>query len=411
MQPDTENPQTCPHCGNLLAPNSAACPNCGRRISRFHASRETVLGISIALIVIFFFVTRSVAKAYHLKLNALAQQWFQSGQRQLQSGNAAQALVDFRTALVYAPDDPRIQFPLAEALAASGRDAEARAYLLGLLQQSPSNAPVNLALARISARAGSESEALRYYHGAIYGVWPQDPLAERLQTRFELCQFLLGRNDKSSVDTELLALASEIPLNNAEMLARAGTMFLDAGDATHALDEFRKALSARPSLLIALRGAGLTAFQLDHYRQAEKYLSEARRISRNDAEIASALTMTRLVLSADPSLPGLTFQDRRQRVRADFHQAFLHLQACMKNLGIAGSSASAPQPDVASLFTKAKAFRLRLSDRYLRRPEDLNAALDFTFEMENLCAQKCGPSAGFDAALLRLEKSRRSSQP
>lgn len=410
MEPEIENPQSCPHCGNLLASDSLVCPNCGRRVSQVHFSKETVLGVSLVLIIAFFFVTRSVARAYHLKLNAVAQQWFQTGQRQLQSGNATQALVSFRTALVYTPDNPQIQFRLAQALANNDRDAEARAYLLGLLQHSPSDAPINLALARISARAGSESEALRYYHGAIYGVWSQDPLAMRLETRFELCQFLLARSDKTSADTELLALASEIPPQDAEMLARAGNMFLNAGDSAHALEEFRKALSARPSLLVALRGAGLTAFQVDNYRQAEKYLTEAHRISRNDPEIASAMTMTHLVLSADPSAPGLSMKERRERVRADFDHAFLRLQDCMKSRAATGSSSAPPQPDVASLFTKAKAFRLRLSDRYLRRPEDLNAALDFTFEIENLCAQKCGTPEGLDAALLRLEKSREGHQ-
>jgi tetratricopeptide (TPR) repeat protein len=263
----------------------------------------------------------------------------------------------------------------------------------------------------MAARSGSETDALRYYHGAIYGVWPQDPLAKRLQTRFELCQFLLGRNDKSSADTELMALAAEIPLGDAEMQARAGTMFVSANDPAHALDEFRKALSARPSLFVALRGAGLTAFQLNDDLLAERYLAQAYRMKKSDSEIASALSTSRLVLLADPSAPGLTQRERRDRVRADFRQAFSHLQTCMKTLGEGGSSASANQTDLGALFTKAKTFRLRLSDHYLRRPEDLNAALDFTLEIENLCAQKCGPPRGLDAALLRLEKSRRSSQP
>jgi tetratricopeptide (TPR) repeat protein len=410
VESDSDNSQSCPHCGNALAAGSATCPDCGRRISQPHFSPETVLVFCAILISIFFLVTRSVARAYHAKLGSLAQQWFESGQQQLQSGNAAQARVDFRTALVYAPDDPRIQFPLAEALAASGRDTEARAYLLGLLAHSPSDAPVNLALARISARTGSETDALRYYHGAIFGVWPEEPAKRRLQTRFELCQFLLDRNDASSAEAELIVLAPEIRADDAQAHVRAGDMFIRAGDPGRAMEEYRRALSARPSLFPALRGAGITAFQLGDYSQAAKFLDPAHRQAKNDAEIAADLETSRFVLSADPFAPGLTEEGRRDRVRADFRLAFSRLQDCTKTVHDSGGPATPQDSDLADMYRKANVYRLRLSDRYLRRAEDLSAALDFTFEVENVCAQKCGPPRGADQALLLLEKFQQGGQ-
>ncbi|HKW87908.1 MAG TPA: tetratricopeptide repeat protein [Candidatus Acidoferrales bacterium] len=355
-------------------------------------------------------MTGFVSRAYHQKLNALSQEWLLRGQQDLKSANASRAIVDFRTALVYSPDDSQIQFRLAQGLAELGRDAEARAYLLGLLAQAPAGAPTNLALARLSARAGSVSDALRYYHGAIFGVWPEDPAGRRLETRFELCQFLLGRKDDSDAQAELIALAPEIPRGDAELHARAGDMFVQAGDPTRGLEEYRQALMSHPALVAALRGAGLTEFQLGDYRHAQEYLERAHREAGADLDVTSTLEMTRLVLHADPFAPGLKEDERRERVRADFRQAYSRLETCLNAQNNSASSAKPQQPDLDALITKAKAFRLRVNDTYLRRTEDLNAALEFAFEMEDACTKACGSPRDLDEALILLQKSRQNGK-
>ena len=405
-----DNVRSCPRCGTLLAAGETHCPYCGHWRSSLHFSPEIVLSLSGVLLVALFFVTGFVSRAYHQKITALSQQWLLRGQQDLKSSNPSQAIMDFRTALVYNPDDTQIQFRLAQGLAELGRDAEARAYLLGLLAQAPAGAPTNLALARLAARSGSVSDALRYYHGAIFGAWPEDPAGRRLETRFELCQFLLGHKDDSDAQAELIALAPEVPVGDAKLHAKAGDMFVQADDLTRGLEEYQRVLAYHPAYATALRGAGLTEFQLGNYRQAQGYLERAHREAKGDSEVASALEMTRLVLQADPTAPGLKAGERRERVRADFRLAFSRLESCMKAQGISATSVNSQKSDLPALLTKAKTFRLRLGDRYLRRTEDLNAALDFVFQIEESCAKECGTPQGLDKGLLLLEKSRQNGK-
>lgn len=417
---EVENPRTCPHCGNSFPVGATQCPRCDTGLSLFLHSRETVLSLTAAILIAFFFFAGFITRGYHQKLNALGEQWFETGQQRLKSGAAAAALADFRTALVYRPGDAQIQFQLAQALAAEGRDGEARAYLLGLLARAPSDAPINLALARIAARAGPKARALRYYHGAIYGVWPKNAESNRLNARLELCRFLIARGDTSSADAELIALASEIPEEQgAPLHVQAGELFLAIGDAKHALPEFRLALTVEHPSAGAWRGAGLAAYQIGDFSHAEYYLDRAYRLERkgkkdkkNEARVLSALDDSRLVLSVDPYLRGLSALDRRDRVRSDFENAFSRLQSCAKSLGANLSAKAPPQSDLAALYATAKAMQPKLTDRNLtRHPDQLTAAMNLAFSMENIAAARCGPPQGPDNALVLLGKFHQARQP
>ncbi|MHB8525159.1 MAG: tetratricopeptide repeat protein [Candidatus Acidiferrales bacterium] len=399
-----DNPRICPHCGNRLPAGATHCPHCNSRLSLILHSRETVLSLTAAIVIVLFFLTGFITRGYHEKLAALGEQWFEAGEQQLKSGAAGAALEDFHTALVYRPDDAQIQFRLAEALAADHRDGEARAYLLGLLARNPSDAPINLALARISATNGSEAGALRYYHGAIYGVWPKNPETNRLNARLELSRFLVGRNDTSIADAELIALISEIPQHGAELHAQAGDLFLRIGDAKHALSEFRSALTVKHPSANSVRGAGLAAYQLGEYQEAERYLERAQRLRTSDADVTSALVLSRLVISADPYLRGLSDAERRARTQRDFAQAFFRLRACAKKSANVSASA-APQSDLAMLTSQAKALQPRLTERNLRlHPSQVNVAMILVFAMEDAATKECGEAQGIDEALTLIGK-------
>jgi len=399
-----DNPRICPHCGNPLPAGATQCPRCNSRLSLILHSRETVLSITVAIVIVLFFLTGFITRGYHEKLAAVGEQWFEAGERQLHAGNAGFALEDFHTALVYRPDDAQIQFRLAEALAADHRDGEARAYLLGLLARNPSDAPINLALARISATNGSEAGALRYYHGAVYGVWPKNPETNRLNARLELSRFLVGRNDTSIADAELIALISEIPQHGAELHAQAGDLFLRIGDAKHALSEYRSALRVKHPSANSVRGAGLAAYQLGEYQEAERYLERAHRLRTSDADVTSALVLSRLVISADPYLRGLSEAERRTRTQRDFAQAFFRLRACAKKSANVSTSA-APQSDLAMLTSQAKALQPRLTERNLRlHPSQVNVAMILVFAMEDAATKECGEAQGIDEALTLIGK-------
>lgn len=401
-----ENARTCPQCGNPLPAGATECPRCDNGLFVLLRSREIVLSLTAVIVIVLFFLTGFITRDYHRKLTALGRQWFDEGEQQLKSGNAAAALADFHTALVYSPDDTQIQFQLAQALAAEGRNSEARAYLLELQAHAPSDAPINLALARISAGAGSEADAVRYYHGAVYGVWPSDAEANRLKARLELCRFLITRGDTSIAEAELLALASEIPeRNGASLHAETGDLFLRIGDATRALSEFRSALTVEHPPKDALRSAGLAAYQLGEFQQAERYLDRARRLGNRDADVSRALDISRLVTSADPYAPGLSEADRRDRARRDFEQAFGRLQSCAKSRGIDLFAKDAPRSEMVTLGMQAKALEAQLTDQNLRQhPGQIDVAMNLVFVTEDAVTKECGAPQGMDEALTLVGK-------
>ena len=407
-----ENPRTCPQCGNPLPAGASECPRCDNGLFALLHSREIVLSLTAAIVIVLFFLTGFITRGYHQKLGALGRQWFEAGEQQLKSGNAAAALADFHTALVYSPDDAQIQFQLAQALAAEGRSSEARSYLLELQAHAPSDGPINLALARISADTGSEADALRYYHGAIYGVWPSEAEANRLNARLELCRFLIARGDTSIAEAELIALASEIPeRNGAPLHAQTGELFLNIGNTARALSEFRSALAVAHPPADALRGAGLAAYQLGEFQQTERYLDRARRLGNKDTDVSHALDISRMVTSADPYARGLSEAERRDRARRDFEQAFGRLQSCAKSRGMDLFRKGAPQSELVTLGTQAKALEPQLTNENLRRhPGQIDVAMNLVFVVEDVAAKECGAPHGMDEALTLMGKFRRGGE-
>lgn len=416
--------------------DSTDCPSCGHHTPLLH-SQETVLTVSLLIALILFLITGAVARGYHEKLHALAGQWFQTAQNNLNAGKAAEALADLRNALVYEPADPRIQFRLAQALIADGSEDEARSYLAGLLARSPSDAEVNLELARIAAKSGNERDALRYYHGAIYGVWPDHPRQNRLNTRLELCRFLLAGNDEASADGELIALQSDLPEKNATPLhEQTAELFLKAGDAPRALAEFRAVLNSPHPPAAAWKGAGMAAFTLGYFSAAEHYLQVATRFHQSDPEIAEELQSSRLIQQWDPYLRGLTAAEKRARTRHDFSAALARLETCAKSSGVqlpapsrpakgktkilgnaitpavSGSAAdSANSLDLVALYQRAGILQPQLAERNLKgHPETIDAVMNLVFAIESATAQKCGPPAGLDAALLLLRKTMQNGE-
>ena len=92
----------------------------------------------------------------------------------VRAGRLDDAISALRTALAYLPDNFEYRLKLAEALAAAGHTRQAQAYLRALWDEEPGNGTVNLELARLAASADI-ADVLRFYHGAIYGVWQDNP--------------------------------------------------------------------------------------------------------------------------------------------------------------------------------------------------------------------------------------------
>ena len=244
---------------------------------------------SFLLLAGLFVVTGFLSKMFHAQQASLSRHWAAQGEARLLSGDAAAAIEDYRSALVYEPDDRQNEFRLAQALAAAGRTGEAQAYLVRLLELSPGNGEINRELGRLAVRAGLEPEAIDYYHGAINGAWSDHPRQQRIAAREELSSFLLNAGDTTRAEDELLALAATVPDDDTTDVLQTAGLFFRAGNMTRALREFQIVLKNDPSSPAALTGAGTCAYQLGDYRVAEDYLSRAQREGNRNAAVSDML--------------------------------------------------------------------------------------------------------------------------
>jgi len=400
----------CPLCGQPIPQGETNCPYCTVPKLMLRLSREGVLVASFILLPIFFTLTGFITRSYRAKEQALAQEWFARGEDDLKANRASAALEDFRTALVYSPDNDLLELRLAQALAAAGRYQEAGAYLLRLWTREPGRGRVNLELARLSAQEDNFTEAVRYYRSAINGAWEEDPSAQQRSTRLELVQLLLGHDGSREAQAELMALAAAASPKDAALHIELGKLFLRAQDPNRALEEFRAALAADRKQPDALAGAGQAAFLLGNYVQAEQYLDRAVQLDRKNTQAADMLATARQAVAINPFEMTLPDNERRQRVRRAFDAAEARLQTCASRRGEALST-SPPQMALQKLDAQAQALAHDVNDLNLRRhPELMWQTMEFVFQAEQLAANECGAPQGVDAALLLLAKNYRSAR-
>jgi tetratricopeptide (TPR) repeat protein len=370
-------------------------------------SREVVLVICAVLLVFLFSATGILTRAYHKKQNALAAEWFARGNASLASGAAREALDDYRSALIFDPENEPFQLHLAQALAQLGRQNEARAYLLNLLADRPGDGEVNFELARLAAQTGDTDDAVHFYHAAIYGAWETDPLAAQLRARLELSQFLVRHQEHALAEAELISLAANIPDSDAQMLAQAGDLFQSVCELKRALNEYRYALKAAPDNLTARIGAGLVSFKSGDYAKAVEDLELANKADPENQTVATTLDTARLIIATDPFSARLSPNESANRVSAALAHAIQRADQC--------SSAAAKNPNtpsLADLAAHAKSQQKSIwSERSLLLHPDQNAAaMEMVFKIEAAATQICGEPAGVDAAIRLIERKYRARQ-
>lgn len=384
------------------APNTSPVASPGPH--RF--SREVILLACLALLLIFFAFTAFLTRMYHHRVHALADEWFGKGEASFQSHNIPDALTNYRNALAYSPNNSSFQFHLAQALAAAGRDNEARAYLLNLLSEAPGDGQINLELARIAARQGAMPEALRYYHGAIYGVWDTDPIAMRWRVGRELCEYLLDHRAANQAVAELILLSDNTPPDDIERQKIVGNLLLRAQHWPRALSAFRFVLAVDPRDADALKGEGTAAFQLDQYAQAMQYFERLPHDRAADPQIRQMIETSRQILDADPYHPGIPAEVRAERTSSALAVAESRVQKCASSRGISLTD-SAPKSDLQTAYATSQQKKTDWSERRLRMfPDRVDAAMSMAFRLEDLATQACGAPQGKDSALWLLGRSR-----
>jgi len=364
-----------------------------RRLSIIQREHLLLAGL-VVVIAAFFALTTVAAHAYHRKQEQFAERWYRRGEQALARARPGEAVEDFRNALAYSRDDDLYRLRLAQALVADHRPQEARAHLLSLWEKEPGDGTVNLQLARLAVMWGDDAQAVRYYHQAIYGLWPDEPMAHRWQIRFELSEYLLGRHDvqnAKAAQAELVALAAELPPQDAAEQAHLGTLLLEAGLYARALAAFRNALAEKPNLLPALEGAGESAFRMGDYQTARHYLLPVVAQNPHDAQAAQLLDLSELVLKLDSSERGLPSRERAHRAAHDLEIALARADKC-----------SSSSPSLGALAQQARS--IPASEGLLaRNPDALDKTMDLVFKLENAAA-KCPASSLEDQALVLLSE-------
>lgn len=392
------NPELCPNCGGPLS--SGTCLKCAERSSRIVHRDILLLVLLSAIAVALFLFTRAMAAKEREMDARVAAAWFAKGEEQVRTGDMSSAIDSFRKATSRDHDNRTYVLALANALAAAGHTEDARQALLRLRESSPENAEINLNLARLAAKRGDVADALRYYHNALYGLWTGNEADQDVQkVRVELIHFLLDHQEHSRALSEVLILAAEIPEGDAASQSEAGQLFIDAGDAQHALKHFVSAIASDGDNAAALAGAGEASFQLGDYIAASRYLESALERGHSSGSSLELLNKTKMILSNDPLAAHLTREERNRRILANFDQARQRFQSCLSRQVGENSAHSGLDPLQADVL----AMQSKLQLRNLRRdPELLREVVELISKIEETANASCGKPTGLDEALLLL---------
>lgn len=374
-------------------------------------SRESTLVFAVGVLLAFFTVTAFASRFYHQTQRSLARHWHERGESALAAGRAPDAVEDLRTALVYSHGNgdktgasDRYEFELAKALASDGKLEEARAYLVNAAEKMPGDAEVNLELARLAARENRLEEAARDYNAAIFGAWRENAAEERRAARIEYFEFLLSHGERAEAQAQAIAIAGALP-PDADLYVTAGNLLLRSGEYDQALATFQRSLSLRRTAE-GFRGAGIAAFRVGNYREAERYLADAVRMRAPEGDVRDLLSAAQLVVALDPFNAGLSVAERARRASQDFATASKRLNSCVQPMPAAPNGAASENALRQLRDEMKKVEPLAAESRLLTHPDNLNTVMLAVFAVENGMPQQCGSAQGADAALQLIAKNR-----
>jgi tetratricopeptide (TPR) repeat protein len=350
------------------------------------------LVLLIAVAVAAFFVTRAIAANNRDMNQRDAAEWYQRGLRQLDTGDADNAIDSFRRATVKHRSEKRYVLALARALATTRQYEAARSALLALRESAPEDPDINLQLARLAADRQDVTEAIRYYHNALYVPWPTEQADARRRVRLELFRFLLTHDQVSRALSELVALSTDLP-DDAASHVEVGQLLASAGDSARALDQFQRALRLAPDSGAALAGAGQAAFRVGDYLLARTYLRKAP----DDVDrVTETRELVDLVLSSDPLAARIGSYERRRRLLDNFSYADDRLTSCIEQ-----HPGGQPPADELAVRDAAQDFKIQLTPSILEQ-DTIESGVELIDRVEREVVQHCPPPALRDRALMLI---------
>jgi len=361
------------------------------------------------MIVLGFSFTSLVVNGFREKQKALAEEYYRAGVHAMEAKQAAAAVDDFESALVYSHGNFQYGLKLTDALLASGATSEALAQLRSFCEQRPGDAQVNLKLARLEAHRGHVDDALRYYQAAIEGEWPErsDPVPQRIAARFEAAEYLVREGRQQQAEAELLALAAVLPSSAPEQ-GRLGDLFLRNDDPVRALSAYQAKLSENKNDESSILGAAKASFAAGSYAAARRSLTE---LKTETPESRMLLEELGRMEALDPFGRGGTAKERAERTVAVFRIALDRLAKCGVPFAQAMESGKPVQgndPAQWSGFAKwAEQLSPMMSERKLRGRDDvIESTMRFAFQAEMAAQKDCGSPTLDDEALLLLARER-----
>lgn len=253
------------------------------------------VALVVFLIGVLFACTTLLARSYHEQRDGRARAHFERGRAFDARGEPGQALGEYRAALSLVRDSPEYGRALAHALVALGRYDEASTWAGELLRQAPTDGDINRTMARIARGRQRDEEARLYFQRAVYGEWPDDP-SGRIETRFELLDYLRDSGRQDEALAEMLRLKVELPAADTTHARRLASLLMDDGRLADARDVLHGALEAAPR-------------------------DPALRVQVAEADRTLAL---------DPTLPGLRLAERNRRAARLLAAVWSHVGSCVE---------------------------------------------------------------------------------
>ncbi len=363
--------------------------------------REVLQLVALVVVAVAAFVATRVVAMNNRDLSVrTAAEWYRRGEQFVAEGRLNAAIDAFRRATVRNRTNRTYLLALSRALAQNRDYDSARSILLTVRASAPEDAEINLDLARLSAARQDVTETLRFYHDALYAPWPVEQEQARRAVRIELIRFLVGHNQFSRAQSELLAAGVDLPDDVPHHLELAD-LFRQVGDDRNALVHFQRALRIAPQDPRALAGAGEAAFKMGDYTLARRYLHE---VPSDVEETREMRQVVDLVLSRDPMAGRIGARERHQRIEANLSFVAQRLADCVAQRG---SQAAVPGDE--ALENELKALERRLRGSSALDQDTIESALDLIERAERIAVSACGPATALDQALLLIARQHGAS--
>lgn len=324
-------------------------------------AQSRLIALVVAILAALFAVTTVLATIHRDARVTHARRHFAAGRTLELKGALREAIEEYRAALALDRNHFEAERSLALTLLSLGRLDEAETWFGDLLRQHPTDGPINRGMARLAAAQGRESDARAYYQRAIYGQWPGELVTPRIETRFELVDFLRRSNSQEDVLPELLRLKAEVRDADAVTQRRLASLLIESAAPEHAVDVLRHAAGQAPRDVALLAHLADAESAAGHNREARATLRRAIALEPTRGDLRDRLTLIDRVLALDPTLPRLRLVERIRRARLVLAAVVEHVTSC----------AAADKERLAPLQEQASA---RLATR--RSAADAQAAED-----------------------------------